>query len=102
MDHNVRLCALKNEEEIWFNRLSYYPGTKVMGGEMSFWICILFKIPTEGPKNVYHSKFFGFFFLFLNKTHFIFVYLQKKVYSQIHEYCKISHCDQFTTGKLLN
>lgn len=63
MDHNVRLCALENEEEIWFNRLSYYPGTKVMGGEMSFWICILFKIPTEGPKKVYHSKFVGFFFL---------------------------------------
>lgn len=65
--------------------------------------CILFKIPTEGPKKVYHSKFVGFFFLiftegpkkfiiqnfldfflkFLNKTHFIFVYLQKK-FSQIH------------------
>lgn len=63
MDHNVCSCALENEEEIWFNRLSYYPGTKVMGGEMSFWICILFKIPTEGPKKVYHSKFVGFFFL---------------------------------------
>lgn len=67
MDHNVCSCALKNEEEIWFNRLSYYPGTKVMGGEMSFWICILFKIPTEGPKKVYHSKFVGFFFLFLQR-----------------------------------
>lgn len=62
MDHNVCSCALKNEEEIWFNRLSYYPGTKVVGGEMSFWICFLFKIPTEGPKKVYHSKFVGFFF----------------------------------------
>lgn len=62
MDHKVRSCVLKNEEEIWFNRLSYYPGTKVMGGEMSFWICILFKIPTEGPKKVYHSKIFEFFF----------------------------------------
>lgn len=72
MDHNVCSCALKNEEEIWFNRLSYYPGTKVVGGEMSFWICILFKIPTEGPKKVYHSKFVGFFFNFYRGT--------KKVY----------------------
>lgn len=64
MDHNVCSCALKNEEEIWFNRLSYYPGTKVMGGEMSFWICILFKIPTEGPKKFIIQNFWIFFLIF--------------------------------------
>lgn len=63
MDHNVCSCALQNEEEIWFNRLSYYPGTKVMGGEMSFWKCILFKIPTEGPKMFIIQNFLDFFFL---------------------------------------
>lgn len=45
--------------------------------------CILFKIPTEGPKKFIIQNFLDFFLKFLNKTHFIFVYLQKK-FSQIH------------------
>lgn len=63
MDHNVCSCALKNEEEIWFNRLSYYPGTKVMGGEMSFWICILFKFLKRDPKKFIIQNLLDFFFL---------------------------------------
>lgn len=63
MDYNVCLCVFKNEEEIWFNRFSYYLGIKVMGGEMLFWICIFFKIFIEGFKKVYYLKFVGFFFL---------------------------------------